>query len=176
MNIFLKTAKILKNPRQGAIIGLFILLLAVILIFFWAYYSVKIPASTGLKPSSQVLEVIDKSDPRYYYEQYQVYSYNGIIKEVGENHIFFEATHFKDRAIVQSLFKASFGPETLFVKKDLYKLHQLDPENYEAAFEPASQKNLKVGGQIQIFSDEDIKYALEFPASKVEIVYQSQEF
>ena len=175
MSIFLKTAKILKNPRQGTIVGLFLLLLVALFFFFWAYYSAHYKKSLP-EPYSRILGLMDEQHPNYYYEQGRVYSYNGQVKEVKNDYLLFEATYFKDRAIVQSVFKAHLSPVTDFVKKDLYKLYKFGPENTELAFEPAGWQDLKRGSQIQVFSNQDIKRELEFPASRVEIIYQSQEF
>lgn len=175
MDIFAKTAQILKNPRQRVLAGIFILLIAIILIFSLTYYYTQAPRS-NIEPSTSVLGLLDEQDPRYYYEQDQVYSYNGRIKEVKDDYLFFEATYFQDHQIVQSVIKATFGEETVFVKKDLDKLYQLGPENFETAFAPAKSEDLKEGSQVQIFSNQDIKYRLEFPASKIEIIYQSQAY
>jgi len=175
--VWQKKAEKLRNIfSKSALAGIVILFLISTIIFLSGYYYSKVNLQKT-KLQSKILGLVDIKEgaPRDF-EQEVVKSYFGRVKEINNNYLIIEAKYIRDKKIILSDLKANLTDSTLFFKKDLYKLYKYGPSNYQKAFSAANKKEIKKDMLVFVYSNENIKYKNEFPASRIEIVYKSQEY
>lgn len=100
-------------------------------------------------------------------EQDEIYSYSGIVKEVGDNSLIMESEIVRDYNLYKEELEVVLGPDTSYTMIDVT---DPPPEQGDYPREEIGREEIGPGGFVSVTADENIKDKKEFAAENVELI------
>lgn len=179
MNVFNNPFKFFRNPQYRAIIGLLVLFLLLIIIFFVIYDQLdKKENATNTNPVGQPAVIgevkIEEGMPTEF-ERDETFSYSGEVTKIEGDKILFETTYISNLKIIRNTMTATTTSRTEISKRDLAVVDELGlAATYESGRTKISLDQIKPGDNIMVLSTDNIKNLSAFVVSKVEVQYRSK--
>jgi len=107
-------------------------------------------------------------------QKIEIHAYTGIVKNVDDEKIIFEAKKANNNLTEDKILTALISEKTLFNVLKIPKLMPTDNSPIILANVPTTIKSVKVGAEITVTSQENIKDKDEFEVSKVDIITVSK--